>query len=135
MPICKSEMGNVSLTRNQSPVVVGLNRRQFLLAGACLALPGSGILTPHTAAAQAGPNLGNPQPFDFARLQQTMMNSPRGTIFALIGTGWLWGQVSQNGRSVTASITTTPASGKSDRQRNARKRSESGLASRSIPTQ
>jgi glucans biosynthesis protein len=71
MPIWKSKMGNVSLTRNQRPAAAGLNRRQILLAGASLALPASGIPTPRTAGAQAGPNLGNPQPFDFARLQQT----------------------------------------------------------------
>jgi glucans biosynthesis protein len=59
------------VTCNGRPVGAGLNRRQLLVAGLSLALPASAILTPRTAAAQAGPNLGNPQPFDFARLQQT----------------------------------------------------------------
>ncbi len=58
--------------RSRVPAVAGLNRRQLLLAGASLALPAVGTLTPRAhAAPPVGPQLGPPQPFDFDRLKQT----------------------------------------------------------------
>jgi len=65
-------MGKRTVTRcNRRPAVLGLNRRQLLLAGAPLALTMAGLVTPRSCAAQAATELGSPHPFDFAWLRQT----------------------------------------------------------------
>lgn len=53
-----------------SSATAGLDRRQLLLAGASLALPAIGMPASRALAAEPGPSLGPPQPFDFEKLKQ-----------------------------------------------------------------